>query len=160
METFHAFGATHFGALGVIAAAGVAMVLLGRRLGERGRAIMARAFAALLIAYAGVAYARKFASTEVRWGDSLPLHLCDWVLVLCVVGLLGRGRLPRELAYYWGLAGSMHGLVTPDLRADYPEWGFFQFFWGHGGWCSRWSSSWGFWGSVPRGVPHGRRSSA
>lgn len=133
MEPFRAFGGTHLAALGVIAAAGVAMVLLGRRLGERGRGLMGRAFAVALIGYAVVAYARKFAGTDLRWGDSLPLHLCDWVLVLCVVGLLGKGNLAPELAYYWGLAGSIHGLVTPDLRANFPEPGFFQFFWGHGG---------------------------
>lgn len=133
MTPFHTFGPEHLGALGVIAAIGVAMVLAGRRLGERGKILMGRALAGALIAYAAVAYARKFSSPEVGWGDSLPLHLCDWVLVLCVVGLLREGRLARELAYFWGLAGSIHGLVTPDLRANFPAWGFFQFFWGHGG---------------------------
>ncbi|MCC7519497.1 MAG: TIGR02206 family membrane protein [Verrucomicrobiae bacterium] len=55
------------------------------------------------------------------------------MLVLCVIGLLRKKRWARELAYFWGLAGSIHGLLTPDLQADFPEWKFFQFFWGHGG---------------------------
>ena len=117
----------------MIAVIGVATTRVGRRLGERGKILMGRVLAGMLVAYAVVAYTRKFASPEVRWGDSLPLHLCDWVLVLCVIGLLREGQRVRELAYFWGLAGSIHGLVTPDLRANFPAWGFFQFFWGHGG---------------------------
>ena len=133
MESFRAFGTTHLAALGMIAVIGVATTRVGRRLGERGKILMGRVLAGMLVAYAVVAYTRKFASPEVRWGDSLPLHLCDWVLVLCVIGLLREGQRVRELAYFWGLAGSIHGLVTPDLRANFPAWGFFQFFWGHGG---------------------------
>jgi hypothetical integral membrane protein (TIGR02206 family) len=133
METFRAFGTTHLAALGAIAALGAALVAAGRRLDARGRAWMGRGFAAALVAYAAVAYARKLSAPGATLGDSLPLHLCDWVLALCVVGLLSGARWARELAYFWGLAGSMHGLVTPDLRADFPAWGYFQFFWGHGG---------------------------
>lgn len=133
MTPFRAFGPEHLGALGTIVAVGVATVALGRRLEERGRARMRFGFAAALIAYALVAYARKFSGGNFRWEDSLPLHLCDWVLALCVIGVIREGAWARELAYFWGLAGSVHGLLTPDLRVNFPQWGYFQFFWGHGG---------------------------
>lgn len=133
MTSFRPFGPEHLGAVGGIVLAGIATVALGRRLDERGRAKMSLGFAAALIAYAGVAYARKLFGGNFQWENSLPLHLCDWVLALCVIGLLRAGAWARELAYFWGLAGSIHGLVTPDLRVNFPQWGFFQFFWGHGG---------------------------
>ena len=42
-------------------------------------------------------------------------------------------KLASELAYFWGLGGTVQALLTPDLAAGFPAWEFIQFFWSHGG---------------------------
>ena len=38
-----------------------------------------------------------------------------------------------ELAYFWGLCGTMQALITPDCRYDFPDAQFTLFFVYHGG---------------------------
>src|ERR1700687_4832787 len=51
-------------------------------------------------------------------------------LVLLVAGpaaLCWRHRLAYELAYFWGLSGTLQALVTPDLAEDFPSLHFITF---------------------------------
>jgi hypothetical integral membrane protein (TIGR02206 family) len=65
--------------------------------------------------------------------DSLPLHLCSIVTILAVPLLIGKSYRLYELLYFWALAGSGHGLLTPDLQIyGFPHFRFFEFFLGHG----------------------------
>ncbi len=60
--------------------------------------------------------------------QSLPLQLCD-ALVLVAAGALWL-RLPLliELTYFAGIAGSAQALLTPDLPANLPGFPFFQYY--------------------------------
>ena len=49
---------------------------------------------------------------------ALPMHLCDWALGITVAALLLRQQLCFELAYFWGLAGTVQALITPALVSD------------------------------------------
>ena len=52
----------------------------------------------------------------------LPLSLCDVALVVTIVTLWRTTwALGVELTYFWGLAGTMQAVVTPDLTADFPS---------------------------------------
>lgn len=59
--------------------------------------------------------------------DHLPFQLCDWVILACAVALLRRDRLAYELAYFWGLGGTLQALLTPDLAEDFPSVAFLTF---------------------------------
>jgi hypothetical integral membrane protein (TIGR02206 family) len=41
--------------------------------------------------------------------------------------------LAAELCYFFGLTGTLQGLITPALREDFPHLRFFAFFLGHCG---------------------------
>jgi hypothetical integral membrane protein (TIGR02206 family) len=41
--------------------------------------------------------------------------------------------LGLELTYYWGLAGTLQAVITPDLAAGFPQLEFFEFVVGHVG---------------------------
>ena len=74
-----------------------------------------RAFAgALVAAYAGtfVALIRDGAFVP-RY--ALPMQLCDWALVATVIALTLRRQTCFELAYFWGLAGTVQALITPAV---------------------------------------------
>ncbi len=105
---------------------------LCRRLSRRGRLLLGRFLALVLIGYAAVMYARMGIRGELSAAYALPLELCHWVMIACVVTLLRPTRLASELAYYWGLAGTSQALFTPDIVLGFPSWEFIQFFWSHG----------------------------
>lgn len=65
--------------------------------------------------------------------EHLPLQLCDWAMLTCVAALLWRHRLAFELAYFWGLAGTLQAVLTPDLEYGFPNLGFILFSIAHSG---------------------------
>ncbi len=59
---------------------------------------------------------------------SLPMHLCDWSAIAVMIALITRRYWSFELAYFWGLAGTLHALITPDIKYDFPDLKFILFF--------------------------------
>lgn len=57
-----------------------------------------------------------------------PLHLCDFAAFAGVAAMLTRKPIFCELTYFWGMAGTIQGLLTPALRIGFPEPAFFAFF--------------------------------
>jgi hypothetical integral membrane protein (TIGR02206 family) len=68
-----------------------------------------------------------------RWPEGLPMHLCDWASFAVIVALLGRGALAYELAYFWGLGGTLQALLTPDTPESPGSPLFIGFFISHCG---------------------------
>lgn len=71
---------------------------------------------------------------EGRWSAqaSLPLALCSVALIVAAIACWWpRWLLAVELTYFWGLAGTLQAVVTPDLSAGFPELEFFMFVVGH-----------------------------
>jgi hypothetical integral membrane protein (TIGR02206 family) len=89
---------------------------------------------AILLGLNYLGYALYLRSTqEITWQTELPFQLCDWAMVAIVVALLtGRERW-LEVAYFWGLGGTLQAILTPDLRHAFPDVRFFSFFIGHSG---------------------------
>lgn len=65
--------------------------------------------------------------------NEFPLNLCDWATVATVVTLAWPNQKTYELAYFWALAGTLQGMMTPDVQLDYPDTQFLLFFVFHGG---------------------------
>ena len=57
----------------------------------------------------------------------LPFQLCDWAAIATLVALIRRHAMAFELAYFWGIAGTMQALFTPavDIDMDLRTWCFF-----------------------------------
>jgi hypothetical integral membrane protein (TIGR02206 family) len=68
------------------------------------------------------------------WSASyaLPFQLCDVAGVVSAAALWTRQPLLVELTYFWGLAGTANGLITPDVSDHFPTFGFMQYFIAHG----------------------------
>lgn len=67
------------------------------------------------------------------WIDLLPMQLCDWLSFIAPAALIWRKQWLYEMTYFLGVAGTLHGLITPDLQYSYPHFYFFTFFIGHAG---------------------------
>jgi hypothetical integral membrane protein (TIGR02206 family) len=70
---------------------------------------------------------------DLDLNNGLPLHYCDIASVSGAVALWTRHRLACEIVYFFGLAGTLQGLLTPNLKVDYPDPRFFAFFLLHAG---------------------------
>lgn len=63
---------------------------------------------------------------------SLPLHLCEAGSFVVAVALWWRFRFAFEIAYFWGLGGTLPGLFTPNVPGHFPEPVYFQYYAEHG----------------------------
>lgn len=67
---------------------------------------------------------------DYTWG--LPLQLCDLAIFAVAYSLFRHKQWVWELAYFWGLGGTLQAVLTPDLRVTFPEYIYFKFFLTHG----------------------------
>ena len=127
--------AEHVGAVAVIAAVAAALVAAARLRPGDWTKLAARAVAALLIA-AEVGWWIYLAVTGASGAElatALPLQLCDTAIFVAALALLLRTQLLVEVTYFWGLAGTIQALITPDLPQHFPSFPFFQYYVAHGG---------------------------
>jgi hypothetical integral membrane protein (TIGR02206 family) len=101
----------------------------GRRFDETIRWTLAAIVAVNWIAWMALLYFRDW----LNIGNEIPLNLCDWATVAIFVALVWPNQKSFELAYFWGLCGTLQALVTPDCRYDFPDAQFTLFFVYHGG---------------------------
>ncbi len=130
---FQVFGRDHIFALVLLAGLGALLVLAGRKASTRQKRWIGGILAFSLLAYAATMYTLLALAGNLSLRYSLPLELCHWVMLACVIALLRPNRLACEVAYFWGFAGTFQAALTPDLYFGFPDWDFIQFFWAHGG---------------------------
>ena len=109
----------------------VALCVAGRRHPGRWRTEVARIIGLVL-----AADALTYSVTLVVQGTwsartSLPLALCNVGVVVAAVACWWRAVALVELTYFWGLAGTLQGVVTPDLNVGFPHLVFFEYVAGH-----------------------------
>ena len=65
--------------------------------------------------------------------EHLPLHVCGVGLFVTAFALFYRNQFIYEIAYFWGLVGTLQGVITPNLENAFPAYRFFQYFIVHSG---------------------------
>lgn len=129
---FQAFGPAHLVTLAVIAAIATAMIVSARRSRQLGR-VWEMGMAIALLTVWPSAVAIHLRSGTLTAEILLPLHYCDLAALTGAVALLTHRQLCCEIVYFFGLAGTLQGLITPALTYDFPSLRFFHFFLLHGG---------------------------
>jgi hypothetical integral membrane protein (TIGR02206 family) len=74
---------------------------------------------------------RQLADGTWHLKTSLPLALCNFALLVAAAACWWRLRLLVEVTYFWALAGTVQGLLTPDLNVPFPHLEFFEYVIGH-----------------------------
>jgi hypothetical integral membrane protein (TIGR02206 family) len=69
----------------------------------------------------------------VDWRQVLPMQMCDWGLVVVIVAMWTGSQRWFEVAYFWGIGGTLQAVLTPNLRYGFPDWRFISFFTSHSG---------------------------
>ena len=132
---FVLFGPPHLTAIALTLTVPLALALLARHehLGQHADRLARMGLAGLLVAGWLCWYSLAAWRHELRLDYGLPMNLCDWAEIALVVALLTRGHFAYELGYFWGLGGTLQGMLTPTLYYDFPDLQFIFFFIQHGG---------------------------
>src|SRR5881392_1025094 len=69
----------------------------------------------------------------VDWRQMLPLQMCDWGMVVVMVAMWTGNQRWFEIAYFWGIGGTLQAVLTPNLPYGFPDWRFISFFTSHCG---------------------------
>jgi len=67
------------------------------------------------------------------WQHMLPMQMCDWGMVVVIVAMLTGNQRWFEVAYFWGIGGTLQAVLTPNLPFGFPDWRFISFFTSHCG---------------------------
>lgn len=133
LTPFVLFGPDHLAALALTAlvAAGLALAARRRPEGALARALRFGLAGGLLASVALYLLAESRRRPLDVW-DFVPLHLCDFLILLAAFALATRQRLACELVYFWTGAGALLAMITPDVAAGFPDPRFLIFFGFHG----------------------------
>ena len=61
------------------------------------------------------------------------MELCDWAAFSVIAALTARRKGFYEVAYFWGLSGTLQAILTPNLAVRFPDYRFISFFIVHSG---------------------------
>jgi hypothetical integral membrane protein (TIGR02206 family) len=70
---------------------------------------------------------------DINWEQMLPMQLCDWAMVVIIITMWTRRPGWFEVAYFWGIGGTVQAVLTPNLPYGFPDFRFFSFFISHCG---------------------------
>ena len=131
---FELFGAAHLGVFVVVA---VVLLFMSRVARDPRRALLSWrldvALAMVLLWSYPAKLLTRYYGDMVMVVPYLPMHFCDWAAVAAFFALVFRSDRMAELTYFWGMAGTLQGLVTPALSVGFPHPAWFAFFQLHGG---------------------------
>ncbi|MBK1881301.1 TIGR02206 family membrane protein [Luteolibacter pohnpeiensis] len=127
-QPFHPFSTQHFTAVAIGGVITTILLLAGKR-GGKPRLISTGILAFLCLA----AYPLSQAAWMTYPGDKsletvLPFQLCDLAAITGAFALLSRRHYFATLTYFWGLAGTIQGLLTPAVTVGFPSAPFIMFF--------------------------------
>lgn len=131
---FRAFSAEHLIALSFTVALPFLLAAVVRRSKSAvvERAIVLFILTGLIANYFGyLLFVRRLG--ELSWEQMLPMQMCDWALVVIMVALWTGRRRWFEVAYFWGIGGTLQAVLTPNLRYGFPDIRFISFFVAHSG---------------------------
>jgi len=76
----------------------------------------------------------KLSLGHTYWAEFMPFELCTInAYLLCILLISRPSYAIFEVVYFWAMAGTVQGLVTPRLFAGYPHYLFFEYFITHTG---------------------------
>lgn len=153
---FEAFGTSHVTMLVLFVLGIGGFIWWGRRHRDQpGEQVGRRVFAVAVAVFAGSLQIYQLTPGDYDIGSSLPLQICDLVVVAAVIALWTRSPRATAFTYYVGLTLTIQGVFTPALFSDFPHPRFFAFWGLHLGvvwaacyltWGLGWRPTWRLWG--------------
>ncbi|MXX03479.1 MAG: TIGR02206 family membrane protein [Gemmatimonadetes bacterium] len=134
---FQTFGTSHLIVMGLTLVLPILLSGLAKRAGdERTAGNIGYLLAAVLLVNEFSAWGYRLVQfgPEYIVRHHLPLHICGVANLVTAATLIFRNKYTYEIAYFWGLVGSLNAVITPGaMDAGFPSWRFFQYFIAHSG---------------------------
>ncbi|MEI6535632.1 MAG: TIGR02206 family membrane protein [Verrucomicrobiaceae bacterium] len=130
---FYAFGPAHLSVLVLTTLVAALMILVTRKGWLRATRGFEVALAVMLFMEWPLNLMVAWHFESISAGNALPFQFCDVAAIIGALALLTHHAELCELLYFWGLAGTMQGLITPALNVDWPHPRFVTFFILHAG---------------------------
>jgi hypothetical integral membrane protein (TIGR02206 family) len=128
---FQPYGSAHLIVIGLTITLPFVLAAIARSdVAER---IIAGGLSLLLVLNYAVYLCLTHSFGAVSWEQVLPLQLCDWAMIVVIAALWTHRRSWFEVAYFWGIGGTVQAVLTPNLAVGYPDFRFFSFFISHCG---------------------------
>lgn len=130
---FQLFGLTHLASIGIILGLAFAFVAVARSQRFQGWGQWIRFLLVFILLgneLIGQIVAIRKGLWSYEWG--LPLQICDLAIFTAAYSLFWHRQLIWELTYFWGLAGTLQAILTPDLQVTFPDPTYIKFFTTHG----------------------------
>ena len=115
-ETLRLFDTPHLAALGLSLLAIVCVPLIGRCLSATNRRRVVWTLVVFTIAQELVDYGNRASLRGLSLTEDLPLHLCNYGLVIAAIGMVTRNRFCFEFAYLTGTTAVLQALLTPNFN--------------------------------------------
>ncbi|HEV1997807.1 MAG TPA: TIGR02206 family membrane protein [Candidatus Dormibacteraeota bacterium] len=122
------YSPTHIGAIVALFAVSLLLIVVARAWPGAWTRYAAWGLAVLLVVNEVTWWGVIAIRGEWGWDYALPLYLCDAAGFVAAIALVTRGPLMVEITYFWGLAGTIQAMITPDLHYDFPTYFYFQYF--------------------------------
>lgn len=129
---FILFGPAHLIALALSVIIPLLLAAWTRGVPARDRGVRLALAMSLIAGWLGW-YAMLGARGWLAAGNAWPLNLCDWAQAALIVALLSGNQRAYELGYFWGLGGTLQGVITPDVGRGFPDIQFLLFMLDHAG---------------------------
>jgi len=131
---FRLFGPAHLVVIGLTVGLPVLFWATARQPGREGyRKTVRFGLAGLLLAnWIGYEVLRAMDGQFVLVNE-LPMQLCDWAMFAVIAALVTCRCGVYEVAYFWGMAGTLQAILTPNLQVGFPSLRFISFFVAHCG---------------------------
>lgn len=129
------FAPDHLLALLVVAVCAIVLVVAARKTPGPWIRVAAMVLAVVLVGaeIGWWIFLATTGSSDYQLASALPLQLCDAAIFIGAVALVLRTQILVEITYFWGLAGTLQALLTPDLPQGFPSFPYFQYYVAHGG---------------------------
>ena len=114
-EALRLFDTPHLAALGLSLLAIICVPLIGRCLSATNRRRVVWTLVVFTIAQELVDYGNRASLRGLSLTEDLPLHLCNYGLVIAAIGMVTRNRFCFEFAYLTGTTAVLQALLTPNF---------------------------------------------
>ncbi len=75
----------------------------------------------------------KMSHGTFDYKDDLPLYVCRIIAWVLPFAILYKNRFWLGIFYFWTLAGTLQGIITPDLAEGFPSYFYFRYWFLHAG---------------------------
>jgi hypothetical integral membrane protein (TIGR02206 family) len=129
---FELFGPAHLWTILAIGVAGFWIVRAGKAGDARARRKLRIGMIAVFLFWQLEWHIWHLLTESWQVERQLPLHLCGIMILVTVYGLATQDRRVYPFIYFFGIAGSIQAVLTPDTLLDFPHARFLNTMISHG----------------------------